>query len=98
MRYVIQSIIESYVEGASMDNNEMTVESDSSGELLEQKPESDHMYHHISEAKSDHQRFFHTVKLNHGGISQVTNVNVNVQPSQDDPVTGCFKGFFKCMK
>lgn len=54
-----------------------------------------HTHHYKSEAKTDKNRFFHQTTNKGQGATQTTTVNVTVAPS-DDPVTGCFKGLFKC--
>lgn len=60
--------------------------------------ESRHV-HHKSEAIHSNRGFFHNVRVDNRGVSQVTNVRVKVEPAKDDdPVTGCFKAIFKCIK
>lgn len=83
-----------------MKNDQPIVESNSD-ELLETKSESldRKSSYHRSEARSHKGGFFHRVKHEHEGISQVTNVNVKIeQAKDDDPVSGCFKSIFKCIK
>ena len=62
-------------------------------------PDSDsgkpHFHAYKSEAVSDKNRFFHGVKSDNKGVTQTTNVTVNVE-QQDDCLTSCFSGLAKC--
>jgi hypothetical protein len=101
MKYTIHSIIESeYAERNPMNNCESKIEHDSSGSLEEKTELPDaNTTRHTSEAKSDQNRFFHRVRVDRHGVSQVTNVTVQIQPDkQDDPCTGCFKMLIKAFK
>ena len=93
MRYSVHSVIETFTEGANMRNDRDPEVSSNSDELKEEKsisPDGKKSCHR-SEARSDHDGFFHQVKSRHRGISQVTNVNVNIQQQSDDGCAGCFK-------
>lgn len=103
MGYNIKSVIEVNGEGCPMDDQKTIIESDSNGDLKESKSDesssSPHGGHyHRSEAQSNRHGMFHNVRVRHGGINQNVKVNVRVEPDKDDPVTGCFKAIFKCIK
>ena len=96
MKYRIHSVIETYTEGVAMKPDQNPLVESNADELKESKSDSfdGRSHYHRSEAKSDRNGFFHRVKHEHEGISQVTNVNINIQPEQDC-MTGCFKAIFK---
>lgn len=98
-KYVVESTIESYYGGDDMkDEKEVPeIQADTDGTMEEVK--SDGLYHR-SKAKSDKNGFFHNVKIKQPGVNQITNVQVNVAPekSDDDPVTGCFRAVWKCLR
>jgi hypothetical protein len=103
MKYTIHSTIEyEYRECSEMkDEKEPIIEHDSSGVLKEKSdsPDGDGArLRHRSEAHSDQNKFFHRVRVEKNGVSQITNVNVNIQPDKDDPCTGCFKAMAKMFK
>jgi len=100
MRYTIHSTIDyEYREGSPMDGKEPVIDHQSSGVLEEKSDSSDgRTYRHRSEARSDQNSFFHRVRVEKNGVSQVTNVNVQIQPDKEDPCTGCFKMIMKCFK
>lgn len=82
-----------------MEEKEPIVEHQSSGVLEEKSDSSDgKTFRHRSEAKTDQNSFFHRVRVEKGGVSQITNVNVNIQPDKDDPCTGCFKAIASVFK
>ena len=101
MKYAIHSTIEYEYRECSpmMDEKEPIIEHKSSG-VLEEKSDSldGHTLRHRSEARSDQNSFFHRVRVEKNGVSQITNVNVSVQPDNQDCVTGCFKGIIKLFK
>lgn len=78
------------------------IESETNGNLVSSdshSPSSDEKKdYHRSEAKSSKHGFFHKVRVEREGVSQVTNVNVNIQPDKDDPCTGCFKAIASMFK
>lgn len=82
-----------------MEEKEPIIEQDSSS-ILEEKNDSSsaRQFRHRSEAKSDQNSFFHRVRVEKNGISQITNVNVNIQPDKDDPCTSCFKAIANVFK
>jgi hypothetical protein len=100
MKFTIHSIISTEYNGdAQMKNCESKIEHDSSGSLEEKHESPDNnTTRHTSEAISDQNRFFHRVRVERSGISQITNVNVQIQPESADTVTSCFKGLWKCFK
>jgi hypothetical protein len=102
MRYTIHSTIEHEYRECSpmMDEKEPIIEHKSSGVLLEEKSHSPdgRSFRHRSEAHTDENRFFHRVRVEKNGVSQITNVNIQIQPDKEDPCTGCFKALFKCIK
>jgi hypothetical protein len=100
MKYTIHSTIEyEYRESSPMDVKEPIIEQKSSGILEEKSDSSDRKtYRHRSEARSDQNSFFHRVRVEKNGVSQITNVNVNIQPDKEDPCTGCFKAIVKMFK
>lgn len=95
MKYRIHSVIETWTEGVDMKSgqDEPVIESNSSDDLKEEKSVSPNgrSHYHRSEASSDRNGFFHRVRNEHKGISQVTNVNVKIEQKSDDGCTGCFK-------
>lgn len=107
MKYTIHSTIEyEHMEcSADMINKEPLIHHESSG-LLEEKEEKEEKsespdgskFRHKSEAHSNENRFFHRVRVDRNGVSQITNVNVNIQPDQQDPCNGCFKGIVSMFK
>lgn len=112
MKYVISSTIDNYITvtgDAAMKNkkhSQPVIKSESNGELAESKSLSDdekeldaNTFHHRSEATTSKKGMFHRVKMDHNGVQQITNVNVQIeQAKEDDAVTGCFKSLFKCLK
>lgn len=102
MKYRIRSVIEShYTQGVDMkSDNKPIIQSSSSDDLKEEKSDSSdgRNHYHRSEASGDRNGFFHRVKHEHKGISQVTNVNVHIEKQQDDGCSGCFKALTSIFK
>lgn len=68
---------------------------------IEQKDSMDgRVYSQWSRSGNNGERFFHSVKVEREGVSQVTHVNLNIHPEpvNDDPCSGCFKGIAKVFR
>jgi hypothetical protein len=93
MKYRVHSVIETFTEGGDMKSGHAPIVESNSDELKEEKSSSPdgNSHYHRSEASSDRNGFFHRVKNEHKGISQVTNVNVHIEQQKDDGCSGCFK-------
>lgn len=71
-------------------------EQKSDGSLSHSTDEKGRQYR--SEAVSDRNRMFHSVRSRHGNVRQNVEVNVRVEQPATDCATSCFASLAKCLK
>lgn len=103
MTYRIRSIIEIHHGGVDDMKDEKEIEQKgveseekSDGSLSSSSEKKSHKYR--SEAVSDRNRMFHSVRQRHGGINQKVKVEVNIEQQSDQCLNGCFKAITSCFR